>query len=289
MRFKAGLFFVALLLAAAQAGAQTRIVTGRVVDSLSGEVVSSGQVQVVGTTISTNIKDDGTFTLGVPARDVSLSVRSIGFRRKEIQVSASASSVQAALERDFFQLEAIVVTGQATGIERRNLANAVSTVSAEQVVKTATASVDQALQGKLAGATINANNGAPGGGMRVQLRGVTSILGDNQPLYVVDGVIMSDASIAPGTTTVTRASGSVQAGMQESPVNRIADLNPNDIENIEVLKGASASAIYGSKASNGVIIITTKRGRVGTPQFSVTQRFGVPKLSNRIGYRRFQD
>jgi TonB-linked SusC/RagA family outer membrane protein len=277
------------LLSTSAAGAQTRIVTGRVVDSLSSDAVASGQVLVVGTTISTTIKDDGTFTIAVPNRDVTLSVRSIGFRRKEIPVAASVNSVQASLERDFFQLEAIVVTGQATGIERRNLANAVSTVTAEQVVKTATASVDQALQGKLAGAQIMANNGAPGGGMRVQLRGVTSILGEAQPLYVVDGVIMSDASIAPGTTTVTRASGSVQAGMQESPVNRIADLNPNDIENVEVLKGASASAIYGSKASNGVIIITTKRGRVGQPQFNVTQRFGYPELSNRIGYRRFPD
>lgn len=289
MRFKASLFSAFLMLAATQAGAQTRIITGKVVDSLTGEAVASGQVQVVGTTIATTIKDDGTFTLGVPAREVLVSVRSIGFRRKEIPVPVSANSVQASLERDFFQLEAIVVTGQATGIERRNLANAVSTVNADQLTKTTTSSIDQALQGKMAGATINANNGAPGGGMRVQLRGVTSILGDNQPLYVVDGVIMSDASVAPGTTTVTRASGSVQAGMQESPVNRIADLNPNDIENIEVLKGASASAIYGSKASNGVIIITTKRGRVGTPQFSLTQRLGIPKLSNRIGYRRFPD
>jgi TonB-linked SusC/RagA family outer membrane protein len=294
MRFKASLFSVFLMLAATQAGAQTRIITGKVVDSLTGEAVASGQVQVVGTTIATTIKDDGTFTLGVPARDVVVSVRSIGFRRKDVPVSASASSVQASLERDFFQLEAIVVTGQATGIERRNLANAVSTVTAEQMVKTSTASVDQALQGKLAGAQILANNGAPGGGMRVQLRGVTSILGDAQPLYVVDGIVMSDVSVAPGTNFVTRASGGAatagqSAGMQESPVNRIADLNPNDIENIEVLKGASASAIYGSKASNGVIIITTKRGRVGTPQFSVTQRLGFPELSTRIGFRRFPD
>ncbi len=289
MKFKIGLFAALLLAVASQAGAQTRIVTGRVTDSLTSELVTSGQVSVVGTTVSTTIKDDGTFTIAGPQRDFTLTIRSIGFKRADVAVPASQNSVTAALGRDFFQLEAIVVTGQASGIERKNLANAVSTVTADQVTKTATASIDQALQGKLAGAQIMSNNGAPGGGMRVRLRGVTSITGENQPMYVVDGVIMSDAAIAPGTTAVTRASGTVQAGNQESPVNRIADLNPNDIENVEVLKGASASAIYGSKASNGVIIITTKRGRVGAPQFSITQRFGMPQLSNRIGYRQFQD
>src|SRR6185436_3562975 len=109
------------------------------------------------------------------------------------------------------------------------------------------------------------------------------------PLYVVDGVIVSDISIPPGTNPITNASGNtsaIAAGQQNS-VNRIADLNPNDIENVEVLKGAAASAIYGSKASNGVILITTKRGRVGAPQFSVTQRVGMTALSNKIGARCF--
>src|SRR5262245_30378401 len=255
MRSRIGLFAAFLLTLATTAGAQTRIVTGRVTDSLTHEVVTAGQVSVAGSTIGATIKDDGTFTLAVPNRDVVLTVRSIGFKRQDVAVAANQNSVVVGLDRDFFQLEAIVVTGQATGIERRNLANAVSTVQAGDVTRVATASVDQALQGKLAGAQILANNGAPGGGMRVRLRGVTSIIGENQPLYVVDGVIMSDVSIPPGTTAVTRASGSVSAGAQETPVNRIADLNPNDIENVEVLKGASASAIYGSKASNGVIII----------------------------------
>ena len=289
MRLKFGLFAALLVATASHAMAQTRIVTGSVTDSLTGERVTSGQVQIVGTTVSATIKDDGTFTLAAPTRDVTLQFRSVGFKRRDVAVSSATNSVMVNLQRDYFQLEAIVVTGQATGIERRNLANAVSTVTAEQVTKTSTSSIDQALQGKIAGAQILANNGAPGGGMRVRLRGVTSILGENQPLYVVDGVIMSDASIPPGTTAVTRASGSISAGAQETPVNRIADLNPNDIENVEVLKGASASAIYGSKASNGVIIITTKRGRVGAPQFNVSQRFGVPQLSNRIGYRQFPD
>ncbi|MBI4420189.1 MAG: SusC/RagA family TonB-linked outer membrane protein, partial [Gemmatimonadetes bacterium] len=295
MKSRIGLLAALFLLAAGHVSAQTRIVTGRVVDSLSGEPITSGQVQVLGTTVTGTVKDDGTFTVAVPVRDVTISIRSIGYKRREVAAPASSSTVQATLERDYFQLEAIVVTGQATGIERRNLANAVSTVTAEDLVKSPTGSIEQALQGKMAGAQILQTSGAPGGGMRVRLRGVTSILGEAQPLYVVDGVIISDVAISPGTNIVSRASGGLanqgrDAGQQESPINRVADLNPNEIESVEVLKGAAASAIYGSKASNGVIIITTKRGRVGAPQFSVTQRLGIPDQSyHGVGYRILPD
>ena len=281
---------VALLaVGAGSAWGQTRILTGRVTDSLTSEPVTSGQVSVQGSTVGTTVKDDGTFTLAVPARDVVLSVRSIGFKRKDVPVPAAQNSVQAALARDFFQLEAIVVTGQATGIARQNLANAVATVSAEQLVRAPAASVEQSLQGKLAGAQISSNSGAPGGGVLVKLRGVTSIFGAFSPLYVVDGVIVSDIAIPPGTNPITNASGNTSAIAQgqQNPVNRIGDLNPEDVENVEVLKGAAASAIYGSKASNGVILITTKRGRVGAPQFTISQKFGVNAMWTSPGQRRF--
>ena len=268
--------------------AQTRIITGRVTDSLTREIVTSGQVSVVGTTTGTTIKDDGTFTLAVPARDLTLAVRSIGFKRRDVAVSTNQNSVQVSLGRDYFQLEAIVITGQATGIERKNLANAVATVSSEALVKAPTASVEQSLQGKLAGAMITQNSGAPGGGDVVRLRGVTSIIGAFTPLYVVDGVIVSDVAIQAGTNYISQSTpGGTIATSQENAINRVGDLNPNDIENIEVLKGASASAIYGSKASNGVIIITTKRGRVGAPQFTIGQRFGISRISKKLGYRVF--
>src|SRR4029079_13887513 len=117
--------------------------------------------------------------------------------------------------------EAIVVTGQATGVEKRNLANAVATVDAQQLVRTSTTHVEQALQGKLAGANILSNGGGPGGGMVVELRGVTSVLGNYTPLYVIDGVIMSDAAIPPGMDVITRSSGAVSvAGTIEMPINR---------------------------------------------------------------------
>ncbi|MBI4500435.1 MAG: SusC/RagA family TonB-linked outer membrane protein [Gemmatimonadetes bacterium] len=273
-----------------QVAAQTRLITGRVTDSLTGEAVTSGQVMVEGTAITASVGGDGTFTVAAPARDVTLSVRSIGFKRGQVAMPASQNAATVALERDYFQLEAIVVTGQATGVERKNLANAVATVTAAELVKVPRASVEQSLQGKLVGAQILNNSGAPGGGLTVYLRGVTSIIGAYQPLYVVDGVVVSNAEISPGTNPVSRAAGAgLVANNQENPVNRIADLNPNDIENIEVLKGASASAIYGSKASNGVILITTKRGRVGAPQFTLTQRLGVSENSRKWGFRVFND
>src|SRR5437867_5494971 len=127
---------VALLLCAvATARGQTRIITGKVTDSLTNELVTSGQVSPQGGTVGTTIKDDGTFTVGVPARDVTLTVRSIGFKRREVLVPASQNSVTLTLARDYFQLEEIVVTGQATGVERKNLANAVATVSSTELLK----------------------------------------------------------------------------------------------------------------------------------------------------------
>jgi len=121
-------------------------------------------VSVQGSTASTSIKEDGTFTIAAPTRDVVLSVRSIGFKRRDVSVSASQNSVQLGLERDFFQLEAIVVTGQATGIERRNLANAVASVDNSKLVKAPASTFEQALMGKVASAQIQDLGGGPGGG-----------------------------------------------------------------------------------------------------------------------------
>src|SRR5690348_2495073 len=126
-------FLLTLLLGASQAAAQTRILTGKVTDSVASQVISSGQVSVQGTTIGSTIREDGTFTIAVPARDVTITVRSIGFKSRTVAVPASQNAVQVVLERDYFQLEAIVVTGAATGVERRNVANAVASVSAEQL------------------------------------------------------------------------------------------------------------------------------------------------------------
>ena len=281
------------LLLASLAGtvrAQGRTVTGTVTDSSSGAPLAGAQVSFQTGAQRTQTRDNGSFTLrDLPDQDVTLVFRLIGYRRGEAQVGAGETGpVTIALARDPFKLEEVVVTGQATGQERRNLANAVATVSAEDLAQVPTASLEQQLQGKIAGADIQANSGAPGGGLQLKLRGVTSINAGTQPLYVVDGVITSDVSIVPNTDVLTNADrNGARIQNQEDQVNRIADLDPAEIDRVEVLKGASASAIYGLRASNGVVIITTKKGRPGRPQVSATQRVGFFEESNKIGQRRF--
>ena len=213
--------------------AQTRVLTGRVLDSITTHPVTFGQVLVLGTPISANIHEDGSFAVSVPMREVTLQFVSENFRKKEMTVPPNMDNPTITLSRDYFEQDALVISGQATGVERRNLANAVGSVRGDELSKAPASSMDQALKGKVAGADVHTASPAPGSPMLLRLRGVTSILGSSQPLYVVDGVILY---------------GGIDA------------LNPNDIEDIQILKGASASAMYGSKASNGVVIVKTKRG-----------------------------
>ena len=216
-------------------------------------------------------------------------MRAIGFKGATDTIPSGQATADIGLEPDPFKLEEVVVTGQSTGIERKNLANAISTVSAADLGDVPTASVEQQLQGKVAGADIQTNSGAPGGGVQVRMRGITSINAAAEPLYVVDGVIVADVAIPSNQNAVTAATqGSNRALTQDAQVNRIADLDPNDIANIEILKGASASAIYGGRASNGVVIITTKRGRTGPAEVNVSQKFGFSELSNEFGSRVFK-
>jgi TonB-linked SusC/RagA family outer membrane protein len=283
---------VPLLLAvlAGTAGAQGRTVTGTVTDSSTGANLAGVTVSVQGGLQSAQTRDNGGFVLtGVPDQDVTLVFRLIGYKRGEIRLGAGETGpVTISLNRDPFKLEEVVVTGQSTGQERRLLANAVATVNSDDIDQTPTPSLEQQLQGKVAGADIQTNSGAPGGGVQVRMRGVTSINAPAEPLYIVDGVIMSDVAIPSNQNAVTGASqGSNPTVNQDAQVNRIADLNPADIERVEVLKGASASSIYGVRASNGVVIITTKKGKAGRPQVNLSQRFGFFSLSNTIGERRF--
>ncbi len=252
----------ALLLAAASASeAQTRMIIGRVVDSTMGQSVYPGLVRVLGTPIQAQVRVDGTFIVYVPIREVTLSFESTGYEKKESRVQAFEETVVMNVRRDVFQLSRLVVTGQATGVERRNLSNSVAEISATELSRTPAPSVDDAMRGKVNGASITSNSGAPGGGIKLRLRGVSTILGNSDPLFILDGVVVSNATIPGGVNAVTQGERGAISSNQEDALNRIADINPNDIESIEILKGASASAMYGSKASNGVVIIRTKHGR----------------------------
>lgn len=276
-----------LALFSASAFAQTRLVSGRVTVEGSGEPIVAASVNVVGTTLGTYTDDQGRFTVSVPTGPATLRVRRIGYTQKVVDVPAGAGEVNVSLVRDVLQLETQVVTGQATSVSSRNIANAVTVVTGEKLNRAPAQALDQALQGKVPGAVITQNSGAPGGGTQVQLRGVTSINASSSPLYVIDGVVVDNTAISNGLNSISGAAGGNLASNQDQQVNRIADINPQDIETIEVLKGASAGAIYGSRGSNGVIVITTRRGTAGKPVVGFTQRFGTQSISNKLGSRCF--
>jgi TonB-linked SusC/RagA family outer membrane protein len=267
--------------------AQTRVLTGRVIDAASRAGVPGAVVSVVGSSGFTQANVEGNFRLTIPSGDVVLTARGLGFRRETVRVPSTAQTIDIPLIREAAQLSEVIVTGAATSQERRNIATAVSSVSAEEVSRVPAGSLDGALQGKVVGAQINMNSGAPGGGGQMQIRGVTSVLGNGEPLFVVDGVIISNATLSNGINAVSRASGSGFTTTQDNSTNRLSDINPADIENIQVLKSAAASAIYGSKATNGVVLITTKRGRSGATSVHLTQRFGQYQADRLLGSRRF--
>jgi len=274
---------------AAGAGAQQRAITGRVGNAVSDEAVVGATVLVAGTSIAAVTDARGQFSLSAPDGPVSLTVRAIGYKRRTIAVAADQSTVAIAIEADIFNLEAVVVTGQATAVAQKNLPQAVSVVTSEALERVPTPTIESALQGKIPGALIQSNSGAPGGGAQINLRGVSTINGGVDPVLVVDGLVVSNAAIGNNINAITAAAAGGNASNQDNPVNRIADLNPADIDRVEVLKGASAAAIYGGAASNGVVIITTKRGTTGAPRFHLSQRFGEYRVSNYMKSRVFTD
>jgi TonB-linked SusC/RagA family outer membrane protein len=259
-----------------------REVTGKVTQA-SGAPLQDASVGVLGQAIGVRTNERGEYRLRIPAGDITLQARAIGFKRMVIRLAAGQVKADFALDKDVLQLEGVTVTGVASSIEKRIAATAVASVNSQQLSAVPSVSLENSLQGKVVGANISMNNGAPGGGGQVQIRGASSLIGRIDPLFVVDGVIISNAVRSNHLSTIT---GSLNSG-EENGTNRLSDINSSDIENVEVLKGAAASAIYGSQATNGVIVITTKKGSMGQPKFNVTQHFGTFQLERKRGSRRF--
>ena len=271
-------------------GGGVRQITG-VVSAPGGGPIAGVNVSETGTAFAAVTHEDGRYAINAPSGAVTVIFRRIGFKRKEVPVAADQATADVQLEQDVFNLDAVVVTGQQTGIERRNAAISTTVVTGSEVTSAPSPALDRALQGRVPGAYIQQNSGAPGGGTQVQIRGNNTVVGSADPLYVVDGVIISNASISTGLFSVT-ASGNPQSTRndgekQDDPVNRLTDLNPNDVQSIQVLRDAAATSIYGSKGVNGVIIITTKRGQAGKPQAAITQRVGFSELQRGPGTRAF--
>jgi TonB-linked SusC/RagA family outer membrane protein len=284
--YKRGLFsaFTALLLPLTL-GAQDRQISGRVTQSGTDQPIENAVVLVIGTSrVSVRTDAQGRYNISTPTGDVRLGFRAIGHTPREVLVEASRATLDVVMTRDAFRLGEVVVTGQATTVERRSATTASAYVSGEEVTKVAAPTFENALAGKVTGVNLQSNSGAPGGGIQMQIRGNNTILGAFDPLYVVDGVIYSNERIASGRGQINAAAF---ATAEDDAVNRTADINPADIASIEILKGAAASSIYGSKAANGVVIITTRRGQAGRARMNVSQRFGVFQPTRKYESRRW--
>lgn len=215
--------------------AQDRQINGRVIRSGTDQPVQAAAVSVAGggeaTTVLTSA--DGRFSITVPAGEVTLAVAAFGYAEQQVIVAAGESTVDIELQYDAFKLDELVVTGQATSIERRSATTAISYVSGEDIARVTSPTVLNSLNGKVTGVNLQTNSGAPGGGIQMQIRGNNTILGAYDPLFVVDGVIYSNESIPSGRGFANAAASTT---MEADAVNRIADLNPADIESIEILK-----------------------------------------------------
>ncbi|RYY65166.1 MAG: SusC/RagA family TonB-linked outer membrane protein, partial [Chitinophagaceae bacterium] len=274
-----------LLMAASLAGMAQVQIRGQVTDD-RGERRPGITVTVRGTSIGAATDVQGNYSLQTdlkPGR-YTLQFTGVNLRTQEsgldVVAGTSTYTVNAVLRPDALNLDEVVVTGTSAGTTRRQLGSYVSTVGAKDLTRGATGNVLAALQGKSAGAQISQNSGDPAGGMSVRLRGISSINSSSEPLYIVDGVIVSNA-----TTRVTNTQNSYDGTGFVGTIgqNRMSDINPDDIERIEVLNGAAAAAIYGSRANAGVIQIFTKRGKSGKPQVSFSTSVMLSELRKKVG------
>ena len=261
-------------------------ITGNITDGATGQPLAGANIIIKGTSTGTTSDFDGNFSINVNGFPVTLVISSLGFQSIE-EVLDQARTVNVTLEESATSLDEVVITGLASTNKRSNLANTVASISAGDLAGVTTQSgFDSALAGKFTGAEIKANSGAPGGGLSMRLRGVTSVFGDQQPLFIVDGVYVDNSTISMGNNIVSEAAGGGNpSNTQDDASNRIADIDPEDIESVEILKGASAAAIYGSRAAGGVVIIKTKRGKLGLPKVSFSQTVGFRSPTQLLGLR----
>ncbi|WP_375434457.1 SusC/RagA family TonB-linked outer membrane protein [uncultured Hymenobacter sp.] len=262
-------------------GTQAYTLQGRVTDE-RGQGLPGTTVLLGGTTLGTATDAEGNYTLPVRVKPgaYTLTFSTIGYAAKSRPLtlgSSPAVSTDVSLAEARQSLDDVVVIGSTISVNKRELGNAITTVTARDLVQTGTGGALNALQGKLPGAQIVQNSGDPSGSLSVRLRGIHSLRGSSDPLYVIDGVIVSNNS-----TNVSQLATSLDIGAANAGQNRLADLNPNDIASINVINGAAAAAQYGSRASNGVVLITTKRGQAGQARVSVYSSFNVNELRKSV-------
>ncbi|MEX8546261.1 MAG: SusC/RagA family TonB-linked outer membrane protein [Mucilaginibacter sp.] len=263
MKQKLLIFFLFGLFALSSAFAQNRKISGRVTGADDGQPLPGVSVMVEGTKIGSITGSDGEFSLSVPNDARRLVFTFIGFIKKDVPIPVSGR-VGVKLASDNQQLNEVVVVGYGTGTKASNVVGQVATVSARDIENKPTANTFDALQGKVAGLQIFTSSGEPSAVSSVRINGSGSLSASSTPLYVLDGIPVDQ--------------------------NSILSLNPNDFENISVLKDASATSIYGARAANGVIYLTTKKGNANAPaQIDITSQYGISKLANLDFFTRFMN
>lgn len=267
---KCAMLLLAIFGFAAVTLAQT--VTGTVTDK-KGEPLPGVTVTVKGTKNATSTNNQGVYTINNVAADAVLVFTGAGITQRQESVGGK-SAVNVDLETSVGNLNEVVVVGYGTA-RRKDLTGAVSTVQAKDFNKGTYTSADQLIQGKVAGVQMINNTGAPGGASTVKIRGNSTVTGSGQPLYVVDGVALDGRSVAPGL-------GDVGLGGSNPGTNPLNFINPNDIASIDVLKDASATAVYGSRAAYGVVLITTKKGQSGAPKIEFSVSTGFSKVAKKL-------
>lgn len=270
-----------------QSTQQAKKITGTVVDE-NGEAVIGASVVVKGTSKGTITDINGSFSLDV-VPGTTLNVTYIGFAKQSIKVG-SANDYRIVMKADDQLLDEVVVTAMGIKKERKSLGYAVEDIDSEELMRNKSVNPINSLAGKIAGVSVTQGGGAAGAGSQIILRGGTSLERDNQPLFVVDGIIYDNSTNILGNSAFD---GSTSTSSTNS--NRVMDINPEDIENMSVLKGPAAAALYGSRAAAGVVIITTKKGKEGAVEVNFSTKYttqwatNLPKVQQKYGRGFYED
>lgn len=270
--FTASAMLLLALCFSAATFAQDKIISGKISDSKDGTPVVGASVVPKGSTKGTSTGNDGSFRINVPDGTTTLVISSVGYINKEVDITGTTSA-NVVLDASNLDLNEVVVVGYGTA-RRKDLTGAVASIKSKDFNQGVMTSPDQLIQGKVAGVQMINNSGAPGGAATIRIRGNASVRSGNQPLFVVDGFPLDGRTARPGVNI-----GGIGQTPDANPLNFI---NTNDIASIDILKDASATAIYGSRGANGVVIITTKRGQTGQPRIDVSATAGVSHILKRF-------
>ena len=256
MRKAFTLFALLLALLSMQTSAQDRTITGKVTSSQDNLGIPGVSVVVVGTTIGTVTDIDGNYKLNVPSTSKTIRISSVGMKNKDIDLSAS-NNIDVTLEEDVMKLDEVVVTALGISKEAKSIGYSTQSVGGTELTQSGEVNIIEAMHSKAAGVQVTGSGGTPGASSKIILRGNSTFTGENQPLIVIDGIPIDNStrnSVAGDYAFNARLNGVNNS-------NRAIDINPDDVESINVLKGPAAASLYGERGGSGAIIITTKRGK----------------------------